>query len=168
MDAAYRPEEWHDFYVMVGGAGAVLTGLIFVAVSLHLRAVLRNPWHRGRAGSSLIALMSAVLISAAVLIPGQPLSALGVEVAVLALASPAYSARGMLHLPRSHRIGPTVELAVGMVGATLAVLAGLSLIAQAGGGLLLLLPGTAIALGSSVWNAWRLMVDVASEDAAQP
>jgi hypothetical protein len=32
-----------------------------------------------------------------------------------------------------------------------------------GGGLWLRLPGAAIAFGSSVWNAWRLMVDVAAE-----
>jgi hypothetical protein len=164
MNPAYEPEAWHDFYLMAGGAGAVLTGLIFVAVSLHLRPVLRDSWHRGRAGSSLLALMSTVLIAGAVLIPGQPLAALGIEVVLIALISPAYSLRGMTHLPRSHRVGRSVELVVGLIGATLAVLAGMSLIAQVGGGLWLLLPGAAIALGSSVWNAWRLMVDVAADD----
>jgi hypothetical protein len=34
----YRPEEWHDFFVMLGGAAAVLTGLVFVALSLNLPA----------------------------------------------------------------------------------------------------------------------------------
>jgi hypothetical protein len=165
MNPAYQPEAWHDFYLMVGGAGAALTGLIFVAVSLHLRLVLRDPWHRGRAGSSLLALMSTVLIAGAVLIPGQPLAALGIEVVLIALISPAYSVWGMIHLPRSHRIARSVELAVGLVGTSLAVLAGITLIAQAGGGLWLLLPGAAIAFGSSVWNAWRLMVDVAADDA---
>ena len=164
MNAAYQPEAWHDFYLMLGGAGAALTGLIFVAVSLHLRPVLRDPWHRGRAGSSLVALMSTVLIAGAVLVPAQPLAALGIEVALVALMSPAYSTRGMMHLPRSHRLSRTVELVVGLVGAALAVAAGASLIVQVGGGLFLLLPGAAIALGSSVWNAWRLMVDVAADD----
>lgn len=164
MDPAFQPEVWHDFYLMVGGAGAVLTGLIFVAVSLHLRTVLRDPWHRGRAASSLLALMSAVLIAGAVLIPGQPLAALGLEVAVIALISPSYSVRGMTHLPRAHQAGRSAELAVGLIGAALAVLAGISLIAGVGGGLWLLLPGAAIALGSSVWNAWRLMVDVATDE----
>ena len=164
MDPTFQPEAWHDFYLMVGGAGAVLTGLIFVAVSMHLRIVLRDRWHRGRAGSSLLALMSTVLIAVAVLIPGQDLAALGVEVIVIALASPAYSIRGMAHLPPSDRLGRSVELVAGMVGALLAVLGGASLIVQAGPGLWLLLPGAAIALGSSVWNAWRLMVDVATDD----
>ena len=164
MDPAFQPELWHDFYLMVGGAGAVLTGLIFVAVSLHLRPVVRDPWHRGRAASSLLALMSAVLIAGAVLIPVQPLAALGIEVAIIALLSPAYSLRGIAHVPRSHRVGRSIELTLGLIGATLAVLAGISLIAHVGGGLWLLLPGAAIALGSSVWNAWRLMVDVATDE----
>ena len=58
-----------------------------------------------------------------------------------------------------------VEIATGMVGGILAIAAGLSLALHAGGGLWLLLPGAAIALGSSVFNAWRLMVDVAEADA---
>jgi hypothetical protein len=31
----YRPDEWHDFFLTVGGASAVLTGLVFVALSLN-------------------------------------------------------------------------------------------------------------------------------------
>jgi hypothetical protein len=163
MNPAYDPEGWHDFYVMVGGAAAVLTGLIFVAMSLHLRPILRDPWHRGRAGSSLLALMSVVLISGAVLIPGQVPEALGLEILAIALLSPANTIRGLIHLPRSHRLRSSTELSAGVTGAALAVLAGLSLMAQAGGGLWLLLPGGTIAVVSSVWNAWRLMVDVAAE-----
>jgi hypothetical protein len=166
MDSACEPATWHDFYLMVGGAAAVLTGLIFVAVSLHLHPVLRDPWHRGRAGSSLLALVSVVLISGAILIPGQPLPLLGFEVILIGLLNPAYSIRGIIHLPAGDRLRRSAELLVGMLGATLAVLGGLSLIAHAGGGLWLLLPGAAVALGSSVWNAWRLMVDVAGEDGA--
>ncbi len=99
METAYQPAAWHDLYLMVGTASAGLTGLIFVAVSLHLRAVLCDPWHRGTAGSSLLALMSVVLISGALLIPEQPLPLLGAEIVIVALASPAYSARALAHLP---------------------------------------------------------------------
>jgi hypothetical protein len=41
--AMYSVDERHDFYVMVGGAAAVLTGPIFVAISIHLRAVIAMP-----------------------------------------------------------------------------------------------------------------------------
>jgi hypothetical protein len=40
MDAAYDPGAWHDFGVTLGTASAALLGLVFVVVSLHLRAVV--------------------------------------------------------------------------------------------------------------------------------
>jgi hypothetical protein len=166
VDSAFEPERWQDFYLMVGGAAAVLTGLIFVAMSLHVRSIVADPWHRGRAGSSLISLMSAVVIAGAVLIPDQPLELLAVEVIAVALVSPLYAARGFVHLPDGHRVAFVLELTIGVVGAALAVLAGLSLMVEQGPGLWLLVPVSAIVLGSSVWNAWRLVVDVASRDDA--
>jgi hypothetical protein len=39
MDDAYCPELWHEFFVMVGGGSAALTGLVVVAMSLHLDAL---------------------------------------------------------------------------------------------------------------------------------
>jgi hypothetical protein len=32
-------ERWHDFYVAAGGAAAVMLGLLFVSLSLHLTVV---------------------------------------------------------------------------------------------------------------------------------
>jgi hypothetical protein len=41
----FRPDQWHDFLVMVGGAAAALTGLVFVALSLNLEIVVRDATH---------------------------------------------------------------------------------------------------------------------------
>ncbi len=161
MENAYHPAAWHDLYLMVGTVAGGLTGLIFVAVSLHLEAVLRDRWHRGTAGSSLLALMSVVVIAGVLLIPDQPRGVLGAEVAVMALPSPAYNLRALRHLPAEGRGAAVTKLGVGIFGGLLAVASGISLAIGAGGGLWLLLPAAAIALTSSVLNAWRLMVDVA-------
>jgi hypothetical protein len=165
MDVSYEPAAWRELYLMIGGAAAVLTGLIFVAVSLHPTPVLADRYMRGRAESSLLALMVVLLISGAVLIPEQPVWLLGVEVAILAIAPHSSGLRGLrglrhLRAPRQQRI--VVELLVGLAAAALGFLAGVSLVIHWGGGLWLLLPGGAIALASSVWNAWRLMVEVAA------
>jgi hypothetical protein len=159
VDSAYDPVAWRELYAMLGGAAAVVMGLIFVGVSIHLGPVLQDPWLRGRAESSLLALMVVLLISAAVLVPGQPREALGVEIAGLAVVSPAYSVRALSHLASGLRRSP-YEIGIGLVGALLGMLGGLSLIVEWGGGLFLLLPGGAIAFASSVWNGWRLMVDI--------
>jgi hypothetical protein len=36
-------QRWHDFYLVSGTAAATLVGLLFVGLSLHLRAVLTRP-----------------------------------------------------------------------------------------------------------------------------
>lgn len=43
MDAAYDPAAWHDFGVALVSASAALLGLVFVVVSIHLRAVVDDP-----------------------------------------------------------------------------------------------------------------------------
>ena len=39
-------EGWHDFFLMSGTAAATLVGLLFVAVTLHVQAIVR-PETRG-------------------------------------------------------------------------------------------------------------------------
>jgi hypothetical protein len=76
---------WEAFYVMAGGAAAVLTGLVFVAVTLHATPVIGNVLHRDRAWSSVAILASQLIISMAVLVPEQPVRLLGIEVLVIAV-----------------------------------------------------------------------------------
>jgi hypothetical protein len=38
----YRPGEWHNFFIMVGGGAAVLTGLVFVALSLNVMVIAQD------------------------------------------------------------------------------------------------------------------------------
>jgi hypothetical protein len=71
MDAAYDPGAWHDFGVAFVGASAALLGLVFVVVSLHLRAVVDDPVLRRRAEIMLRLLATTLAASAALVIPGQ-------------------------------------------------------------------------------------------------
>ena len=75
---SYDAGAWHDFFVMLGGAAAALTGLVFVALSLHLDRLVANPFHRFRAGISVAGLTS--ILSGAALVPTQPHQAFGLEV----------------------------------------------------------------------------------------
>lgn len=43
----YRLEVRHDFFVMISGAAAVLTGLVWVAMSLHLDLITKDVIHPG-------------------------------------------------------------------------------------------------------------------------
>ena len=86
LDFAYRPDDWHDFYVALAGVSGALLGLIFVAVSLHLETVSRHPVLRNRVRLNLFGLSLILVIAMACLIPRQGARALAVEMAVIWLA----------------------------------------------------------------------------------
>ena len=74
---------WRDYFVMVGGGAASLTGLVFVAMSLHLSDIASNPTHRHRARTILTALTTVFIRCALVLMGGQSERAVGAELFVV-------------------------------------------------------------------------------------
>jgi hypothetical protein len=62
-----QPDLWQNYFVAQAGAAAALAGLVFVAVSLNLKIILRYPHLPGRVGQSLISLVQPLL--AAMLVP---------------------------------------------------------------------------------------------------
>jgi hypothetical protein len=74
---------WRDYFVMVGGGGAALTGLVFVAMSLHLSDIVADPTHRHRARTILTALTDVFVRCGLVLMGGQTARAVGVEIFVM-------------------------------------------------------------------------------------
>src|SRR6187397_1304427 len=91
---AYRPDQWHDFFVMVGGSAAVLTGLVFVALSLNVSVVTQDAAHRYRAIDTLSGMVGIFVICALVLMGGQDHRAVGIEWLVVAAISIAVYLRG--------------------------------------------------------------------------
>ncbi len=56
------PTEWREYFVASIGAGAVLAGLVFVAISINLREILRYPGLVGRSAEALILLLALVFV----------------------------------------------------------------------------------------------------------
>jgi hypothetical protein len=99
--SAYQPEQWHDMFVAVAGAAAALTGLIFVAVSINLAQVLKYRSLPPRAAETLSILIGLLVLSVFVLIPGQSLTALGIEMLALGTVLGAGLLLVRIRLPRS-------------------------------------------------------------------
>ena len=76
----YDPSIWRDYFVMVGGGAAALTGLVFVAMTLHLDDIVNHPVHRHRARTILTGLTAVFLRCGLVLMGGQSHQAIGVEI----------------------------------------------------------------------------------------
>ena len=166
MDPAYDPQRWENFYVMTGGAAAALTGLLFVAMSLHSKAITSHPIYGGRAVGTLISLMTQLFLAGAVLVPGQTVTAIGVEVEVAAIYFLFTTWRAIARLRggrvalTSSRLRQRIELVGASLWLVLFVVSGVSLITQAGGGFYLLAVVMLFMFGWNVYIAWVLITEI--------
>jgi hypothetical protein len=80
--------QWHDFFLMVGGGVAALTGLIFVslsvALSLKYENMTKDATHKYRSINTLAGLTAVFVRCGLVLMPGQNLRAVGLELLLIA------------------------------------------------------------------------------------
>lgn len=164
---AYQPEPWHDFFLASSGAAAALAGLLFVALSLHLRYVATDTRYRDMARGSLIGLVMALVLSLLVLVH-QPVLWLGVEsVAAGAAYLAIVGGQQLIWLRRPEKDVPRESLVRSLGGYALALLgvaAGAGLPFGIGPGLYIIaLIVVAIVLWS-LWNAWVLVMGVADEE----
>ena len=100
---AYAPQAWRDFAVTTGGLAGALTGLLFVAVSLHSGALNRSRSLASRAAQTLVLFVTPA-IAAVLLTAPQPGAALGAE--LLALAAVAGVTLFILDRRAGHDGGP--------------------------------------------------------------
>lgn len=90
--------EWTALIEVQAGAAATLTGLVFVAASINLSRIIAIPGLPSRVAESLFQFLQIFFICTAMLIPRQPVAALGAEVLALALASWVYQIAGQIRL----------------------------------------------------------------------
>jgi len=81
----FKPEQWHDFFVMVGGGAAALAGLVFVAMSINLNIIARDATHKNRAIATLTGFSAVFMVCAFALIGNQSYQWLGAEWLVVSL-----------------------------------------------------------------------------------
>jgi hypothetical protein len=166
---AYTTAGWGELFLAEAGASAALAGLLFVAISINLTKILEVRGLVGRAGEAIVLLVAVLIVSTLVLVPEQPRAALGTELLVTGLL--AWSILVVIHLKAVRgrigavRIGPSRPVLVAWIAtAQVAVLpflvAGVSLLLQAGGGLYWLVPGVVLCLVVAVLNAWVLLIEI--------
>jgi modulator of FtsH protease len=90
----FRPEQWTNFFLLVGTGAVTLTGLVFVAMSLNLKEIAVNATHRNRAINTLAGLALVFLRCALVLMGAQGYRAIGAELFIVCGISAAMFAKG--------------------------------------------------------------------------
>jgi hypothetical protein len=159
---AYDLAEWHEQFVMVGGAAAALAGLIFVAVSLNHEHILRAPVLPSLAAQTLGLLIGLVLVSVVMLTPGQSPTVAGSEIAGLGMASFAFvtvaNIRTGVH--DSRRWWTVSRLLLGTFATVPTIACGISLLGRAGGGLYWLSFAVIGTILVAVYYAWILLIEI--------
>ncbi len=157
------PEQWSNFFVMVGSGAAALAGLIFVAMSINHKIIIGNKTHKNRAINMLSGFTAIFMASGLALMANQYLQLLGIEWLLLWLIATAIFIRGYvvaikagmssvgLNLPR---------LAGGTVCYVAEVVAGVLLILGYNSGIYVAAIAIVILFAFLISGAWLLMVGI--------
>ena len=95
MFAAHSfPQDWSNFFILVGTGSATLAGLVFVALTINLRAVAQDATHRFRAINMLTGFTSVFVISALALMGKQSDLAIGIEWLIVSVLAAAINTNG--------------------------------------------------------------------------
>jgi hypothetical protein len=163
----YQPAQWHDFFLMVGGAAAALAGLVFVALSLNLDVVMRDATHRYRAIGTLTNFVGIFTVCALALMGGQNHVAVGTEWLLASAGAGAVYVYGYLRARTAGGNQTTLSLlrTVSGTGLYLAQIVGaILLLLDVKAGLYIAASAMVILAAYSVSGAWLLLVGVHQDE----
>lgn len=164
MSAAYSAASWTGFGGASATAAAALAGFLFIAVSINLARILEYPNLPGRAGLTLILLATPLVSSLLLLVPGQGRVALGLELLVMGIVVGAVQLWIDARTLRSEKETATTwivsRIAPAVVSCGCLVIAGGTLLGQAGGGLYWLVPSVLAAFVFGLANVWVLLIEI--------
>ena len=164
---------WQSFFGMAAGTSAGLAGLVFVALSMHLKGIRAHPHYQYRTRSSLASLMLVFVMSSLMLFPRQTSQWLGLEGLAVIGAECAFlvwsflRARAvMAELPmgltvlRPYQIRTTLAVAMCLIGMSGAVLVWAGLDA----GFYILAAFCVVTVVWVIINTWALVIGITDED----
>lgn len=159
----YNPEQWRDFFVMVGGGAAALSGLVFVAMSLNLESVVGDATHRNRAVGTLAGFTYSFILCGFALMGHPGNVALGIEWLVLSGIAGFVYVRGYIRASNDggNRTALSLTRTVFGTACYLAQIAGSGLlIAGYGIGIYLAGGGMMLFFASLISGAWLLLIGI--------
>jgi hypothetical protein len=164
VSTAYAASAWTTFGSAVATASAALAGLLLIAISINLREILEEPGLPSRAAQTLILFGTALVVSLLLVVPGQARIAVGLEL----LATGLVIGGVHLYLDLSAERGPEYTVWRRLIGRVFPaiiscaciVIAGGTVLGQAGGGLYWLVPSVVAAVFFGLINTWVLLVEI--------
>ena len=156
---------WSDFYVMIGGTAAVLTGLLFVSLSLSADIITRktNVDLRILAAQTFTSFISVLMFAVLFLIPAQGPIGLGVPMLGIDMVILYVTFRRFLQIrhgrPRTWgRSKPILRLAVPAICFITVLIIAITVLLGFTGGLYWFVPVVIILIWDASINAWDLLL----------
>lgn len=160
----FDPGLWHDYFLATAGAGAALAGLVFVAFSINLKAILATPGVIGRGAEALVLLLSLTFVSIAGLWPADTVSRIGIAIAVVGvvlwLAVTAIEIVSLRTPGGTNTFQGPLRIVLAQLGTIPTIVAGASLAMGVGLGLDYLVVSAIFALAAGLIGAWVLLVEI--------
>ena len=162
-------DAWNEFFLAQAGAAGVLTGLVFVGVSINLEKIVSDPRSglAGRAAEALILLVAVLVASVLLLVPGQGTTLVGVEVLGVGLISYVWIvAIQLVRLSSWGAMRPdlrgtfVLRVVLGQIAIIPVVIAGIAILAGGLGGLYWLVAGTIFSIIVALFDAWVLLIEI--------
>jgi len=165
MSSAYSTAHWTDFGTAVAAAAAALAGLLFVAISINLPAILAEKGLPSRAAQTLILFATPLIVAVLLVVPGQGNVAAGLELLATGLVIGAIQ----IYLDLTTKERPEEEtfwhrmigrVFPSVISCGCIAIGGATLLALAGGGLYWLVPAVITAVFFGLINTWVLLVEI--------
>jgi hypothetical protein len=161
--------EWHDFFLAVAGAAAVLAGLVFVGVSINLDTIMSDPRYglAGRALEALVLLVAVLIATILLLVPDQGMVLAGAEVLAVGVVDWAavviiqvLVVRNWRSLEPAFRWHFVPRVVLCQLATLPIVAAGVGVMGWGMGGLYWLVVGVVLSFLVAVLDAWVLLVEI--------
>jgi hypothetical protein len=162
-------DEWHDFFLAVAGAAAVLAGLVFVGVSINLDTIMSDPRYglAGRALEALVLLVAVLIATILLLVPDQGMVLAGAEVLAVGVVDWAavviiqvLVVRNWRSLEPAFRWHFVPRVVLCQLATLPIVAAGVGVMGWGMGGLYWLVVGVVLSFLVAVLDAWVLLVEI--------
>jgi hypothetical protein len=155
---------WSEFHVAMVGAAATLAGLVIVAASVNIAAVVKAPSLTSRLAAGITNLVLPLVVSAVGLIPELDAAAFGITAIVAALLASVFqtvAARRIFENRHPDNRLRTLKAAVGFAAPAAYVLGGvLLLLTGSSAGLLAFAIGSILAIAAALLVSWVALVEV--------
>lgn len=161
---SYEPEQWRDFFLLVGTGAVTLTGLVFVAMSLNPKSIAHDATHRYRSIGTLTGLAAVFLRCALALMGGLGPQILGAEFLIVAGAAGCVYVYGYIKAIRAGS-GPSIYRTGAGTGLYLVEVVGAAwLISGSATGLYVVAAAMVVNTCYMISGAWLLIMGVAKRE----